>query len=350
MTMRAIVCAAWGEPEGLALRQLPAPVPGAGEVAIDVHACSANFADLLMVRGTYQTRPALPFVPGLEAAGRIASAPAGSGFAAGDRVVAFLWHGGYAERAVAAAAETFPLPPGMSFEIAAALTSAYTSADLALRRTGQLTAAQTVLVLGAGGGVGLAAVQISRALGARVLALVGSPERAALARQAGADHVFCHQQAPDWKEQVLAVAGPDGVDVCLDPVGGPLFDGALSTLGWGGRYVLVGFAAGQIQQIPANRLLVKHRAALGCSLRYFRRFAPAALRQSVEQLFAWHQQGKVLPLISARYPLDQTAPALRSLADRRAAGKVVISVRQPDTSVPRDVPGASAPAQETSSP
>jgi NADPH2:quinone reductase len=328
--MRAMVCAAWGEPEQLSLQDIAEPVPGAGDVAIDVHACSANFADLLMIGGTYQTRPALPFVPGLEAAGRIASAPADSGFTTGDRVVAFLWHGGYAERAVAAAAETFRVPQGMSFETAAALTSVHTSADLALRRSGQLTPAETLLVMGASGGVGLAAVQIGKAIGARVIALVSGPDRLEFARQAGADHVVCHQHNEGWKRQVLDAAGPGGVNVCIDPVGGALFDSALSTLGWGGRYVLVGFASGQVQQIPANRLLVKHRAALGCSLRYFRRFAPSALRQSVEQLFAWYQQRKVAPFISAQLPLSQTAQGLRALANHRAVGKIVIRVRDPE--------------------
>lgn len=329
--MRAIVCSAWGEPEQLALRQVAEPEPGEGDVVIDVHACSANFADLLMIGGTYQTRPALPFVPGLEAAGTIARAPAGSGFATGERVVAFLWHGGYAERAAAAAAETFRLPTEMSFATAAALLSVYASADLALRRSGQLVAGETVLVLGASGGVGLAAVQLGKAIGARVIALVSKPERAELARHAGADHVVIARPGDDaWRAEVLAITGERGVEVCLDPVGGPLFDGALSALGWGGRYVLVGFAAGQIPQIPANRLLVKHRAAVGCSLRYFRRFAPAALRASVEQLFTWHQQGKLAPRIGAELSLGQTAQGLRALADRRVAGKVVISVRKPD--------------------
>jgi NADPH2:quinone reductase len=324
--MRAIVCDAWGEPEALALRQVPEPVPGPGEVAIDVHACSVNFADLLMVRGTYQTRPALPFVPGLEAAGVIAAAPPGGALSPGDRVVALLWYGGYAERACAAAAETFALPPDMSFATAAALASAYTSADLALRQRGQLAAGETALVLGAGGGVGLAAVQLGKAQGARVIALIGSAEREALVRRAGADHVFCTRDA-GWKEQVQAVAGEDGVQVCLDPVGGALFDGALSTLGWGGRYVLVGFAAGEVPQIPAHRLLVKHRAALGCSLRYFRRLAPAALRQSVAQIFQWHRLGKLAPHVSAELPLEQTAAALRALAERRVAGKLVVRPR-----------------------
>jgi NADPH2:quinone reductase len=326
--VRAVVCTAWGAPEALAVAELAAPEPADGEVAIDVHACSANFADLLMINGTYQTRPALPFVPGLEAAGRIARAPAGGPFAVGDRVVALLWHGGYAERAVAAAAETFALPAGMSFATAAALASVYTSADLALRRTARLAAGEAVLVIGAGG-VALAAIQIAKLVGARPIALVSGPDRADLARAAGADHAICHT-APDWRAAVDAAAGPAGVQVCVDPVGGPLFDPALSTLGWGGRYVIVGFAAGAVQAIPANRLLVKHRAALGCSLRYFRRFEPAALRASVAQLFAWHAGGQLAPRIAAVLPLADTARGLRALADRRAAGKIIIAVRDPD--------------------
>jgi NADPH2:quinone reductase len=328
--VRAIVCTAHGAPEQLSLQDIAEPVPGPHDALIDVHACSANFADLLLIDGTYQTRPELPFVPGLEAAGRIVRAPDGSHLAPGDRVVAFLWYGGYAERAIAEAAETFRLPPELSFEAAAALASAYTSADLALRRTARLAPAETLLVRGAGGGVGLAAVQIGKAIGATVIALASSPDRAELARRSGADRVICHADDEDWQAQVQDAAGPAGVHVCIDPVGGPRFDAALSTLGWGGRYVLLGFAAGQVQQIPANRLLVKHRAALGCSLRYFRRFDPPALRQSIEQLFAWHREGKLSPAIGARLPLEQTPQALRALADRRAAGKIVISVRPPE--------------------
>lgn len=324
--MRAIVCRAWGGPGQLILEDLPEPVPGAGEVKIDVHACSVNFADLLMIGGTYQTRPPLPFVPGLEAAGTIASAPEGSGFQPGDRVVAILWHGGYAEQAVAAPRETFLLPAGVSFEVAAALTSAYVSTALALQRVARLRPSETLLVLGASGGVGLAAVQLGKALGATVIAVAGTADKLATVREAGADHVISHQDA-DWKEQVQAASEPSGVDVCFDPVGGPLFDSALSTLGWGGRYVLVGFAAGQVPQIPAHRLLVKHRAVLGSSLRYFRYREPAALRETMEQLFAWYAQGKVTPRITGRLPLGRTAEGLRALEERRAIGKLVVQVR-----------------------
>lgn len=305
---------------------MPEPVPEEGEVKIDVHACSVNFADLLMIGGTYQTRPPLPFVPGLEAAGTIASAPEGSGFLTGDRVVAILWHGGYAEQAVAASRETFLLPASVSFEVAAALTSAYVSTALALQRVARLMPSQTLLVLGASGGVGLAAVQLGKALGATVIAVAGTADKLATVREAGADHVISHR-GEDWKEQVQAAAGPSGVDVCFDPVGGPLFDSALSTLGWGGRYVLVGFAAGQVPQIPAHRLLVKHRAVLGSSLRYFRYREPAALRETMEQLFTWYAQGKVAPRITGRLPLSRTSEGLRALEERRAIGKLVVHVR-----------------------
>ncbi|RKG69903.1 NADPH:quinone oxidoreductase family protein [Corallococcus sp. CA054B] len=325
--MRAIVCGTWGGPEQLTLAEVPEPVPKPDEVMIDVHACSVNFADLLMIGGTYQTRPALPFVPGLEAAGTIASAPEGSGFQPGDRVVAILWHGGYAEQAVASVRETFLLPSSVSFDVAAALTSAYVSTALALIRVAHLKPSEVLLVLGASGGVGLAAVQLAKALGATVIAVASTPDKLAIAREAGADHVLRHTDG-DWKEQVLAAAGSSGVSVCFDPVGGPLFDPALSTLGWGGRYVLVGFAAGQVPSIPAHRLLVKHRAVLGSSLRYFRYHDPAALRETMEQLFAWYAQGRILPRITSRLPLDRTADGLRTLAERRAIGKVVVHVRE----------------------
>ncbi|WP_244219425.1 NADPH:quinone oxidoreductase family protein [Corallococcus interemptor] len=320
-----MVCGKWGGPEQLTLTNVPEPVPKPGEVRIDVHACSVNFADLLMIAGTYQTRPELPFVPGLEAAGSIVSAPEGSGFKPGDRVVAILWHGGYAEQAVASVQETFLLPPGVSFDVAAALTSAYVSTALALVRVANLKASEVLLVLGASGGVGLAAVQLGKALGAKVIAVASTPEKLAIAREAGADHVLGHG---DWKEQVLAATGSGGVNVCFDPVGGPLFDPALSTLGWGGRYVLVGFAAGQVPSIPAHRLLVKHRAVLGSSLRYFRHHDPAALRETMDQLFAWYAQGRISPYITLRLPLERTADGLLALAERRAIGKVVVHVRE----------------------
>jgi NADPH2:quinone reductase len=321
--MRAIVCSEWGKPDSLGLRHIAEPLPNEGGVLIDVSVCTANFADVLMVAGTYQTRPALPFTPGLEAAGRISYAPRGSGFRNGDRVVAFLWYGGYADQASAAASETFAIPPAMSFETAAALTSAYASAALAIIHVGRLGPSQTLLVRGAGGGAGSAAVEIGKAVGARVIAVASTPEKLALARDCGADLAVSYRDC-DWDDQVIAYTGERGVDVCFDPVGGKLFDPTLSMLGWGGRYVLFGFASGEIPQIKANRLLVKHRAALGSSLRYFRRHESERLRDTMAQLFAWWERGQVRPRITQRLPLDRTVDGLRSIADGRAIGKIAI--------------------------
>jgi NADPH:quinone reductase len=321
--MRAIVCSEWGKPDSLSLRYIAEPLPNEGEVLIDVSACTVNFADVLMVGGTYQTRPALPFTPGLEAAGRIAYAPHGSGFRKGDRVVAFLWYGGYADQAAAAASETFAIPPAMSFETAAALTSAYASAALAVIHVGRLAPSETLLVRGAGGGAGSAAIEIGKAVGARVIAVASTPEKLAHARDRGADLAVSYRDS-DWKDQVIAYTGERGVDVCLDPVGGKLFDPTLSTLGWGGRYVLFGFASGEVPEIKANRLLVKHRAALGSSLRYFRLHQPERLRDTMAQLFAWWEGGQVRPRITQRLPLDRTIDGLRSIADGRAIGKIAV--------------------------
>lgn len=321
-----MICDRWGDPGQLSLREVADPVVRHGEVVIDVHACSLNFADLLMIEGKYQTRPTLPFVPGLEAAGTIAAAAPGSGFEVGDRVVAFLWHGGFAEKAVASARETFHLPASINFGAAAALSSAFASTDLALRRVAALAPNQTLLVLGAGGGVGLAAVQIGKAIGASVIAVASTDEKLAAARESGADLLLNHQRT-SWKDEVLAFTGQRGADVCVDPVGGALADDALSALGWGGRYVVLGSASGQVAQIPANRLLVKHRSALGCSLRYFRRHHEEALRESMRQLFAWHAEGKINPRITRWLSLSETPNGLFLLRERQVVGRAVVQVR-----------------------
>jgi NADPH2:quinone reductase len=276
-----------------------------------------------MVRGQYQTRPDFPFSPGLETAGVIAGCGAGvTRLAPGDRVMALLDYGGMAEQAVAAANETWRIPDGMGFEEASVFPVVYISSHVAIRWQGRLEPGETLLVLGAAGGVGLSAVEIGKALGARVIAAASSDERLAAARAHGADDLI-NYGVGDLKSQIEALTGGKGVDVCFDPVGGPLFDRALSSLTWGGRILLVGFVGG-IPQIPANRLLVKHRAALGSSLRYFRVQAPDQLQRSMAELLAWYGEGRLKPLISARYPLERTVEALKSLTERRAIGKVVV--------------------------
>jgi len=321
--MRAVVCRAWGEVEALKIEDVPPPTPGPGEVLIDVRATAVNYADALLVAGRYQTKPALPFSPGLETAGVVAACGEGvTRFSRGDRVMAVLAYGGLAEMAVAPEAETFLIPAGMSFDEAGAFPIAYISSHVALRWQGRLEAGETLLVLGAAGGVGLTAVEIGKAMGARVIAGASTVEKLAAARDRGADDLV-NYATEKLTERVMALTDDKGADVCFDPVGGDLFDAALSALGWGGRILLVGFVGG-VPQIPANRLLVKHRAALGSSLRYFRWHAPDKLRRSVEELMRWYAEGKLRPLISHRLPLARTVEAIRLLTDRKAHGKVVV--------------------------
>jgi len=321
--MRAVLCRAWGEVDHLRVEEVPAPKPGPGEVLIEVKATAVNYADALMTAGRYQTRPELPFSPGLETAGVVAACGAGvARLKPGDRVMAILAYGGLAEMAIAPEAETFMIPAGMSFEEAGAFPVAYISSHVAIRWQGRLEPGETLLVLGAAGGVGLTAVEIGKALGARVIAAASPAEKLAVARERGADDVV-NYATEKLTERVMALTQDKGADVCFDPIGGDLFDAALSALGWGGRILLVGFVGG-VQQIPANRLLVKHRAALGSSLRYFRWHAPDKLKISVDELLQWYGEGKLRPLVSDRLPLERSVEAIRRLTDRQAHGKLVV--------------------------
>jgi NADPH:quinone reductase len=321
--MRAVICHAWGAVESLKVEEVAAPVPAADEVLIDVRATSVNYADSIMVAGKYQTRPPFPFSPGLETAGVVAACGARvARFRPGDRVMATLGWGGLAEQAVAKESETFAIPDGMTFEEAGAFPIAYISSDVAIRWQGRLEPAETLLVLGAAGGVGLTAVEIGKAMGARVIAGASTAEKLAVAKAHGADDLVNYATEP-LTERVMALTSDRGADVCFDPVGGDLAAAALSALGWGGRMLLVGFVGG-VQQIPANRLLVKNRSALGCSLRYYRNQAPDKLRRSVEALLAWYREGRLKPLVSHRLPLERTVEAIKLLTDRKALGKVVV--------------------------
>ncbi len=321
--MRAVICRAWGAVETLTVEDVAPPAPGRGQVLIDVKATGVNYADAIMVAGKYQTRPAFPFSPGLETAGVVAACGEGvTRFAPGDRVMAILAYGGLAEMAVADEAETFAVPDAMPFDEAGAFPIAYMSSHVAIRWQGRLEAGETLLVLGAAGGVGLTAVEIGKAMGARVIAGASTTDKLAVARERGADATV-NYATEKLTERVLALTDGKGADVCFDPVGGDLFDAALSALGWGGRILLVGFVGG-VPQIPANRLLVKHRAALGSSLRYFRWHAPDKLRRSVDELFGWYGEGRLRPCITHRLPLEKSVEAIRLLTDRKAHGKIVV--------------------------
>ena len=321
--MRAVICHAWGPISGLTIEDVPPPTPGPGELVIAMRAAGVNYADAIMVAGRYQTKPPLPFSPGIETAGVVAACGDGvMRFKPGDRVMAILPYGGMAELAVAPEGETFAIPDGMGFEEAGAFPIAYISSHAAIRWQGRLAPGETLLVLGAAGGVGLTAVEIGKAMGARVIAAASTAEKLEVARSRGADELIDYA-TENLTERVMALTADRGADVCFDPVGGELFDAALSSLGWGGRILLVGFVGG-VPQIPANRLLVKHRAALGSSLRYFRWHAPDKLRRTVEELLAWHAAGKLKPLVSHQLPLSRAVDAIALLTERKAHGKIVV--------------------------
>jgi NADPH2:quinone reductase len=321
--MRAVICRAWGEIEGLTVEKVASPIPGPGEVLLDVKATAVNYADSIMVAGRYQTRPPFPFSPGLETAGVVSQCGDGvTGFKPGDRVMAILAYGGLAEQAVATQEETFAIPDGMSFEAAGAFPIAYISSHVAIRWQGRLAAGETMLVLGAAGGVGLTAVEIGKAMGARVIAGASTAEKLAVAQEHGADDLI-NYTTENLTERVMALTDDKGVDVCFDPIGGDLFDAALSSLGWGGRILLIGFVGG-VQHIPANRLLVKNRSALGCALRYYRWHAPDKLRISVHELLQWYEAGMLKPCVTHCLPLERSIEAMKLLIDRKAYGKVVV--------------------------
>jgi NADPH2:quinone reductase len=321
--MRSVICESWGPVENLRCGELPPPVPGPGEILIDVKATGVNFADSILVAGNYQTKPDLPFSPGLETAGVVAACGDGSvRFKVGDRVMALLPYGGYAEQAVTAEIDAFAMPSGMRFEEAGAFPVSYLSSDVAIRWQARLAEGETMLILGAAGGVGLTAVEIGKAMGARVIAGASSAEKLAVAKGRGADEGI-NYRTENLKDRVMALTDGRGVDVVYDPIGGDLFDPALSSTGWGGRYLVIGFVGG-IQKIAANRILVKHRAVLGSSLRYFRWYAPEKLQASADALLKWYDQGLVRPLVTHTMPFDQAIDAIRLLTDRKAHGKIVL--------------------------
>jgi len=323
--MRAMICRAWGAPNQLHLEEIEPPQPAADQVRIKISASCVNFADTIMIQGHYQTRPDFPFAPGLEACGEVLECGnAVTRFKPGDRVMALLGYGGFAEQALAREADCFHVPDSMSDDIAASFLIGYVSSHVAIRWQGKLEAGETLLVLGASGGVGLTAVEIGKALGATVIAAASSTQKLEITRQHGADELINYKR-DSLKARVAEITNGAGANVCYDPVGGDLFDEALSSLAWGGRILVIGFVGG-IPQIPANRLLVKHRSAMGSSLRFFREFRPELLRASVEELINWWQDGKLNPLITQKFPLEKVPAAMAELLERRAVGRVVINV------------------------
>jgi NADPH:quinone reductase len=322
--MKAIQCVEWGDPSKLVLADLPLPEPGAAQVRIRIAAAGVNFPDALIVQKKYQLQPKLPFVPGTEVAGTIDAVGTDvQHLKVGDRVIAFVGVGGFAEYVCAPAALAVPIPDGVSDEVAAAFTLTYATSHHALFDRGQLKAGETLLVLGAGGGVGLAAVELGKVAGARVIAAASSADKLAAAKEHGADELIDYA-ATDLRESVKALTGGNGADVIYDPVGGPGTEAAVRSLAWRGRLLIVGFAQGEIPQIPAKLLLLKGASAVGLFWGEFAKREPKANFAMLKELFGWLKEGKLKPHVSQVYPLAEAPRALDALLARNVIGKLVI--------------------------
>jgi len=324
--MKAVLAKAFGPLEQLVLEDLPPKNAGPGEVAITVRACGVNFFDALIVQGKYQSRPPLPFSPGGEVAGVVRGVGAGvSGFADGTRVLAFTGHGGYAGEVIVDAASVVALPEQMDFVTAAGFPITYATSCHALKDRGQLRSGETLLVLGAAGGVGLAAVEVGNILGARVIACASSDEKLALAREHGADALI-NYAASDLRERIREVTAGKGVDVVYDPVGGGYAEPALRSLAAGGRYLVIGFASGEIPKIALNLLLLKVVSLVGVFWGAFAKAQPQRNAANLAELFRWYTQGRLRPHVSATFPLERYRDALDAVMQRKVLGKAVLVV------------------------
>ncbi|HET7198922.1 MAG TPA: NADPH:quinone oxidoreductase family protein [Burkholderiales bacterium] len=324
--MKAVVCKQFGPPESLVIEELASPRPGPGEVVISVRAASVNFPDVLIIQNKYQFKPPLPFSPGSELAGVVKEVgPEVRNVRPGERVMAFTTYGAFAEEVKTEAARLVPMPAAMDFVTGAAFLLTYGTSDHALRDRARLAAGETLLVLGAAGGVGLAAIEIGKALGARVIACASSEDKLAVCRSHGADATIDYA-AEDLRERVKALTEGRGVDVVYDAVGGPYSEPAFRSLAWRGRHLVVGFAAGEIPKLPLNLALLKGASLVGVFWGDFARREPRALAQSLAQLARWYGEGKLKPHVSRTLPLEQAPQAIRLLAGRQAKGKVVLEV------------------------
>jgi NADPH2:quinone reductase len=324
--MKAVLCRQFGPPDALVVEELPSPRAGPGEVVISVKAASVNFPDVLIIQNKYQFKPPLPFSPGSELAGVVKEAGEGvKAFKPGDRVIAFTTYGAFAEEVRTEAARLLPLPEGMDFASGAAFLLTYGTSDHALRDRGALKAGESLLVLGAAGGVGLAAVEIGKALGARVIACASTAEKLAVCREHGADETI-NYSSEDLRERIKALTDGKGVDVVYDAVGGPYSEPAFRSIAWRGRLLVVGFAAGDIPRLPLNLPLLKGASVVGVFWGDFARREPRQFAESVRQLGAWYREGKLRPHVSQTLPLAQAADALKLMAARQVKGKLVLTV------------------------
>jgi len=326
--MKAVLCKAFGPAENLVVDQIDSPQIKKGEVLLDVHAAGVNFPDTLIIEGKYQFKPPFPFSPGGEAAGVVAAVGEKiSHLKVGDRVMALTGWGSFAEQVAVAGQNVLPIPAEMDFTTAAAFSMTYGTSMHALKQRANLQPGETLLVLGASGGVGLAAVEIGKAMGARVIAAASTEQKLEIARNAGADELINYSES-SLRERLKELTDGQGVDVIYDPVGGKLFEEAFRSIAWNGRMLVVGFAAGgEIPALPANLPLLKGAALIGVFWGAFAQRQPHDNAANFKQLFAWHAEGKLKPLVSQTFGLEQAAEAIDTLGQRKAVGKLVVTVR-----------------------
>ena len=326
--MKAVVCKNWGAPETLEIMDLPDLTPNFGEVTIKVKAAGVNFPDVLIIQNKYQFKPELPFTPGSELSGEVLAVGDGvTHLKKGDKVIAFIGYGAFAQQVIAPANAVMPMPPGMDFDTAAAITLTYGTSHHAIVDRAQLKEGETMLVLGAAGGVGLAAIEIGKALGAKVIAAASTDEKLEICRQHGAD-ILINYSNTDLREAIKEATNGKGPDVIYDPVGGTYTEPAFRSIAWRGRYLVVGFANGEIPKLPLNLMLLKGASLVGVFWGEFAKREPKHNLAAMKELMGWLNQGKINPHISARYALNETAQALKDMAARKVTGKIVIRPEQ----------------------
>lgn len=322
--MKAIVCRAFGPFENLEFEERAVPEPGPGEISVDAQAWGVNYVDVITVGGTYQLRPKLPFVPGTEASGTVRGVGAGvTGIAVGDRVMSSHRPGAFAEIVVAKQSNVIPMPASMSFEEAAGFRAAFMTAYHGLVQGGRLQPGETVLIHGAAGGMGLAAVQVARQLGASVIATAGSDEKLAVVAEYGADHTINYSGG--FRDQVRALTGGRGADVVFDPVGGDVFDESMHCINMGARLVVVGFTSRRAAEARTNHLLIKCASVTGIRAGSNARRNPDVGRENMDRLLKWTAEGRIRTHISHRFPMSRVKDAMRVIADRKVIGKVVLT-------------------------
>jgi NADPH2:quinone reductase len=327
--VRAVLCREFGPPESLVVEDVDEPTAGDGQVVVDVQACAVNFPDVLIIQDLYQFKPPLPFSPGAEIAGVVSSVgSAVNGVSVGDRIFASTGWGGLAEKIAVDARGVIPIPDSVDFVHASAFLYAYGTSHYALKDRARLQPGETLVVLGAAGGVGLAAVEIGALMGAKVIAAASSDDKLELCREYGAAETI-NYATEDLKGRIRELTGGAGADAVYDPVGGPYSEPALRSTAWDGRFLVIGFAAGEIPAVPLNLALLKGCQIVGVFWGAFVGRDPEGHRRNVEELMGWWRDGRLRPHVSSTYPLERAAEAIRELADRKAKGKVVVTVETP---------------------